>query len=164
MGGDRLKTFYNLRSVPGGSGGGIYSGIGVNSPFDCLGFDVGFIYCTGCAPNTIIGTIEQVIHLEYHETVKRSGFGIAAGSGSNATSPPYSQRQIAVAHDVANSQPSVFHDMEEEAMGAGGALAAPTLFQSAKNFFTGISEDVAVDATEFALPALEEALPLLMLM
>jgi len=136
----------------------------VNSPFDCLGFDVGFIYCTGCAPNTIIGTIEQVIHLEYHETVKRSGFGIAAGSGSNATSPPYSQRQIAVAHDVANSQPSVFHDMEEEAMGAGGALAAPTLFQSAKNFFTGISEDVAVDATEFALPALEEALPLLMLM
>lgn len=164
MAGDRLKTFYNLRMVQNGSGLAASPNTGIGSPFDALGFDIGFIYCTGCAANTTIGTIEQVIHLEYHETVKRSGFGISSGSGSNATSTPYSSRQLALAHDVANTQPSVFHDMEEEAIGAGSALTAPTLFNYAKNFFSGAAEDIGVDAVEVALPAIEEALPLLMLM
>lgn len=163
MGGDRLKTFYNLRAVQNGAGGGPSPGTAVTSPFDCLGFDVGFIYCTGCAPNTTIGTIEQTVHIEYHETVKRSGFGISSGTGSNSTSVPFSTKQVNLAHDVANTQPSVFHDMEEEAIGAGGALAAPGLFNSAKSFFADAAEDISVDAVDVALPFIEEALPMLML-
>jgi len=161
FGGDRLSTFYNLRSQIIGVSG-IASNQLIGSPFDSLGFDVSIIQLTGCAANTTIGTVEQVIHLEYHETAKRSGFGIS--SGGSSTRPPLTSRQIDAAHAVANSQPSVFHDMEEEALGAGAALAAPTLFNSAKGMFAGIGEDITAGLVDIALPALMDAAPLLMLL
>jgi len=158
--GDRLATFYNLRSQIIGTN--VLSNQLIGSPFDSLGFDVAIIQLTGCAASTTIGTIEQVIHLEYHETAKRSGFGIS--SGGSSTRPPLTTRQIDAAHAVANSQPSVFHDLEEEAMGAGAALAAPTLFNSAKGMFAGITEDITAGLVDIALPALMDAAPLLMLL
>lgn len=158
---DRLHTFYNLRSYTVNSQ---YIGLGGHSPFDTLGFDICVVQLSGCSAYTTIATCETVIHMEYHETVKRANYGVAQSGRANGRS--LSRAQIDAAHDIANTQPSVFHDLEEEAMGAGGALAAPSVYKAATSAFgaEAAEESFAVEAAEIALPAIEEALPMLALM
>lgn len=161
FGSDRMRTFYNLRSVTDNNQ---YQGAGGYSPFDTLGFDICLIQLSGCAPGTVIATCESVIHMEYHETVKRANYGVTQSGRVGGAS--MSRAQIDAAHDIANTQPSVFHDLEEEAMGAGGALAAPSVYKAASSAFGAevAEESFAAEAAEVALPAIEEALPLLALM
>lgn len=158
---DRLRTFYNLRSVTDNNQ---YFGAGGYSPYDTLGYDICVVQLTGCAASTTIATCESVIHMEYHETVKRANYGVSA-SGARG-SAALTRQQIDAAHDIANSQPSVFHDLEEQAMGAGGVLVAPSIYKAASSTFGAevAEESFAAEAAEVALPAIEEALPYLALM
>jgi hypothetical protein len=158
---DRMRTFYNLRSITNNDQ---YFGAGGYSPYDSLGFDICLVQLSGCSPNTVIATIESVIHMEYHETVKRANYGVTQSGRASGSS--MTRAQIDAAHDIANSQPSIFHDLEEEAMGAGGAIAAPSVYSAAASAFGGevAEESFAVEATELVLPVMEEALPFLALM